>query len=329
MSDKDKQARERAEAEVNERIQATLSNPKLVSALADLRAVTPAGEQLFGFKVEPADARSKVPNPEVVEPVEGAAIVADRDAAAAYVRPVSPVTAAAPRMPTGRVRLSTRAASADPRRQSTQPSIAKGGHGPRPPALDGEMDDATPAVLERPAASVPLPTSSEATTRVSREPSSRRGLLVAALGLAFAACLLAAIALRAPKDTDPSGATTTSASVTATAPAALTALAMSSSSSPSAIPPRGSAPTATVILTTAPSAAPSSPSPSAPGSSQRPSAVPRTTGDPPTAPNAGTATSPPAAPPSTADPVTPPAPTVAPSTAPVEPQPTSKPLIYD
>ncbi len=263
MSDKDKQARERAEAEVNERIQATLSDPKLVSALADLRAVTPAGEQLFGFKVEPADARPEVPNPEVVEPVKGATIVADRDAAAAYVRPVSPATVAAPRMPTGRVRLSARTASADPRRQSTQPSIAKGGHGPRPPTLDGEMDETIPAVLERPAASAPLPTSSEATTRVSREPSSRRSLLVGALGLAFAVCLLAALALRAARDTDPSGATSTSAS--ATPSARPTALASSSFSDGSPTAPINPPPTATVIPAPAPSGAPSSPGPSAPG----------------------------------------------------------------
>lgn len=124
---------------------ATLASPALQQALADLRSVTPSGEPMFGFHVKTKDARRDIPVAEEVPISEGAAIVAHVDAAAAYVASAAPAVVPSPRMPSGRVRIideaaaaavALRAAATETRRQVTQPSIARGGAGPRPPVLE-------------------------------------------------------------------------------------------------------------------------------------------------------------------------------------------------
>lgn len=178
MSSKEKDAYERAQAEIKGRVQATLGNPRFKAALEELRTLTPAGEPLFGFQIQTKDARAEVPAAEHVELEDGAAVIAAKEAATAYVESVEPTAGLSPRMPTSRVRLNGEPAARDAaalRRQSTQPSIAKGGVGPRPPSLDAESTEGeevevtgAAAVLDRPA---PRP---RPAARVANEPASQR-----------------------------------------------------------------------------------------------------------------------------------------------------------
>lgn len=108
-----------------DKVRAALADPELKRALEDLRALTPAGEPMFGFPLRARDARDEVPVAEEVPLEEGAALVAQKEAAAAYVEDAAPSTGRAPRMPTSKIRLSAEVVASDTRRQVTQPSIRR------------------------------------------------------------------------------------------------------------------------------------------------------------------------------------------------------------
>lgn len=108
-----------------DKVRAALADPELQRALSDLRALTPAGEPLFMGPLRTLDARDEVPAAEEVVVEDGAVLVAHKEAAAAYVEDAAPSTGRAPRMPTGKIRLSAEVVASDTRRQVTQPSIRR------------------------------------------------------------------------------------------------------------------------------------------------------------------------------------------------------------
>lgn len=336
MSNKDERlpGEDEIAAQVHARINRTLANPELQTALEELRALTPPGEPMFGFKLQAADARSEVPKAEHIEPEAGQAIVADKDAAAAYVEGAVPTAGPLPRMPTGRVRLSTgeqtaraaantnRAADADNRRQTTQPSIRKGGSGPPPPTLadDPESPWATEAGATE-ASTTPTATSEPATelahgpaamtepaSRRHSEPSRRREWIAVMVGLLFMA-VVAALILRAPPGHAPAMTSTTATSSPALAPPEPSAI--SSTANTTAAPILTGAPNAAETSSSAPIIAPPSTSSAAPSVAPRSSGAPTATAAPTSAPTAPTA--PPSASPTVAPSA---APAVAPSSAP-------------
>lgn len=227
-----------------QKARATLANPALQRALADLRSVTPSGEPMFGFDVKTKDARRQVPVAEEVPVAEGAAIIAHRDAAAAYVEAAAPALAPSPRMPSGRVRIvdeaaaavALRAAATETRRQVTQPSIARGGVGPRPPAVEEtgseeegprrpplyaeeEVTDAAAVLEQRGATSTPAghlhlqggPQAGAAREGEMGSPSSKRtgrrvGWSAVVLGALAVAGIVGVAVLRGPADGGEAGA---------------------------------------------------------------------------------------------------------------------------
>ncbi len=204
-----------------EEARAMLANPRLQKKLAELRAMTPPGEPLFGFPLKFKDARSEVPKAEQIEVEKGAAIVTDQDAAAAYVGSVEVGGGVSPRMPTGKIRVKSEvegAAAQDSKRQQvTQRSIARGGTGPRPPALpfDPTEETAEPAVTsaftKSTASTAPTVTTKRATVSVTNDvPALARtfGLSKTSWGIVLAmlsGAVIAVVVLRSPSK-EPLGA---------------------------------------------------------------------------------------------------------------------------
>lgn len=293
-------------AEVHARINRTVGDPELQAALAELRALTPPGEPMFGFKVQAADARAEVPHAERVEAEDGHAIVADKEAASAYVEDAAPAAVPSPRMPTGRVRLNPAAAKPitagdDTRRQVTQPSIRKGGVGPALPKLAEEP--------ETPWATEGRTTEAPATVQPAQEPASgrsfvrRRGWIALAGGLVFAA-IVVGLVLRGPTGPQPAlpGMTASSFAPAPTSPS----VTSSNTTTPTAM----AAPSASEAPSSAPSSTPAATSPTAPSVAPKPSAAPAVTTAPPVPTSAAmTAPSAPAA--SNSEPLAPPAVTTA------------------
>lgn len=273
----------RTESTAARKARVMLANPKLQQSLAELRAMTPAGEPLFGFPLKLKDARDEVPAAERIELEGGAAIIADKEAAAAYAESVEPTAGLSPRMPTGRVRLNAAAAaplatasSHAPQRQITQPSLARGGPGPRPPSIEDEGHahevTALPAVPDRAAPPLRAASANEPPVRRRFEPSRWRVWTVPALGL-LSVVVVAILALRTPEEKGTPGRASaappaaTARSTTSSAPATTTAPAVKQA--PSAVETSSSAP------------AVSSPSSSATSVQARPGVPPTITPAPP------------------------------------------------
>jgi hypothetical protein len=308
-----------------QKARAALANPELQKALAELRSVTPEGEPLFGFQIKAKDARTEVPRAERVEIDEGAAIVAQKEAASAYVDTAAPAASPSPRMPSGRVRIiddfaagATRAET-ETRRQVTQPSIARGGVGPRPPALKGDAlgdttdkrtahgdrtepreqqeETAVGTVLDQ-----PIPAARKKPVPPGRPEGGRRyGWGVILLGAFALGGIVAAVMLRQPTESGESGVSVATTSGTAAVAA-----------SPKGVPSVAATPTASVVEST--SAVPSTPvvpatsgAPTTPTAAPKPSVAPATTAAPPSVTT-----------PSSSTPTSAPAPSIMPSTAPTQ-----------
>lgn len=120
-----REAREKHRAEVQARVDKALRDPGLKAALGDLKAQTPEGEAMFGFKLNVVDARAEVPAAETIATEEGVVIVAQKEAAAAYAETQVPERMS-PRMPTGKIKVPMRPEEIAQRRQATMPSLRKG-----------------------------------------------------------------------------------------------------------------------------------------------------------------------------------------------------------
>jgi hypothetical protein len=229
-----------------QKARAMLSNPQLQRALEDLRKVTPEGEPMFGFPLRAKDARSEVPEAEQVAIEDGAAVIAQREAAAAYVEAAAPQAGASPRMPTGKIKLVGEAAQAallDPRRQVTQPSLRRAGRGEKPPVpkgLEGE-EETSPAPSSR-----PPPPSTSSTPHGAAEVGARRDRrrIAAALGAAAAVTVGVVMMMRGSGGLDESGVVPSAAS-TGIGTASTAVIAAPSPSMSRAVPAATSTATAT------------------------------------------------------------------------------------
>ena len=297
------------ESAAEQKARAALADPELQKALAELRQVTPEGEPMFGFQLKIKDARGDVPVAEEVQIEDGAAIIAHKQAAAAYVDEAVPAVAPSPRMPSGRVRIvddataaAARAAMAT-RRQVTQPSILRGGTGPRPPALKEEQisdapvdrsretergepqeqeETAVGTVLDRtmpPARSTQAAASpKKSSARQERSEGGRRyGSVMVLLGACAVGGIVTAVLLRGPNEPGESGVTMGSATAGSSARAVGSATA--SGTAPGKTPATSTpSPDATARATTTvspPATVSAAPTTTAPASSGVPTAAPR------------------------------------------------------